>query len=619
MLQLHPTLDLGRDETPTSFASRLALLQGCRHLKNFCADLALSFQGLVCGDPTVIAQLALLSGVPQGALQANAFVRDGNNTLIRGQKLNRVAAQMTHVKICPKCAADDIQTSGLAPEISIHDRLHWNIASIRTCAAHNTAIVDLGVVEGTNQVYDFARYISATIDRIEGLPDIARPASTFEQYLLGRLNSAPKTLPWLDGLEFYVAAKVCEILGAVAFGGRYVAVKAYTHEDWYSAGQAGFEIAAGGEPSIRAFLLEMQETFEPYKGVAHDGPQGVFGALYIWAHAIKNSDYDPFRAIFRRHIIETMPVGPEDVIFGRPVEKRILHSIRTAHLAFGAHPKRLRKILATQGLLADGHEARADNLVLFDADRAQALNDRGVLDGLSLTEVETYLNAGRVHAKLLADAGIIKPAIRSNGDIGANAFAKADVDNFLETLLQGAETIATTTGAIDTIPAAAKRANCGAVEIVRLILDRQLAWTGKLKYEAGYLSVLVNVDEIKAKTRGEALDGLTARQIEKDMRVATRVVVALIERGVLPTVTTINPINRCPVKITPRTDYEAFRAKYVTLFQLAAERGVHFKKLKNEIEAAGIHQALDREKFHAIIYLRSDVSVSKNVPALAKR
>ena len=72
----------------------------------------------------------------------------------------------------------------------------------------------------------------------------------------------------------------------------------------------------------------------------------------------------------------------------------------------------------------------------------------------------------------------------------------------------------------------------------------------------------------------------------------------------------MNPINRCPVKITPREAYNAFRREYVSLFQLAAERGVHFRALRNSLEAAGVRPALDRETFHAIIYLRADVDIS---------
>jgi hypothetical protein len=38
----------------------------------------------------------------------------------------------------------------------------------------------------------------------------------------------------------------------------------------------------------------------------------------------------------------SFPVGPGDVLFGKPVEGRTLHSVRTLSVETGLHPKRLR-------------------------------------------------------------------------------------------------------------------------------------------------------------------------------------------------------------------------------------------------------------------------------------
>jgi hypothetical protein len=56
----------------------------------------------------------------------------------------------------------------------------------------------------------------------------------------------------------------------------------------------------------------------------------------------------------------------------------------------------------------------------------------------------------------------------------------------------------------------------------------------------------------------------------------------------------------------PRAEFEAFQAKYATLFQLARERGVHFKAMKNELDARSVKPApeLDREAFGATFYSR---------------
>jgi hypothetical protein len=71
----------------------------------------------------------------------------------------------------------------------------------------------------------------------------------------------------------------------------------------------------------------------------------AFGRLYEWlAHESDDAAYEPLRDIIRRHVIETMPLGPGDDVFGREVTVRRLHSVRSASLEMDVHPKRLRKL-----------------------------------------------------------------------------------------------------------------------------------------------------------------------------------------------------------------------------------------------------------------------------------
>ena len=91
--------------------------------------------------------------------------------------------------------------------------------------------------------------------------------------------------------------------------------------------------------------------------------------------------FDPVRDLMRAHILETTPVGPGAEVLGRPVERRILHSVHSASLETGAHPKRLRKLLAAAGLLSAGHEAEPNDRVLFGAEPARRVLE-AVVDGL---------------------------------------------------------------------------------------------------------------------------------------------------------------------------------------------------------------------------------------------
>jgi len=80
--------------------------------------------------------------------------------------------------------------------------------------------------------------------------------------------------------------------------------------------------------------------------------------------------------------------------------------------------------------------------------------------------------------------------------------------------------------------------------------------------------------------------------------------------GILKTEKRINPINRCPVHIVTTAEFERFRATYVTLFELAKERGVHHLKLKSELEGRGIKPALDQKSLYATFYRREAIDLT---------
>ncbi|WP_144055630.1 hypothetical protein [Octadecabacter antarcticus] len=119
--------------------------------------------------------------------------------------------------------------------------------------------------------------------------------------------------------------------------------------------QRGFEVASQGEDAIFTALSELQKL----PGKSLDYPASIFPVLYDYlAKKYRgNSDYSPFRDLMRRHMLRTWPLGIGNEIFGDPVLKRSLHSVRTAALETGVDQRRLRKMLVTAGLI---HETESD-------------------------------------------------------------------------------------------------------------------------------------------------------------------------------------------------------------------------------------------------------------------
>lgn len=606
--RLYPTVPVADGESPASHVSRLARCNFVRSARQFCSDMGFSFQHVVDGDRETLKGIADLAWMSPDALLLNALVRAPDGWRLRGERLTKPSLRRDRLHVCPACLAADVATSGHPAALAVYGRVTWLISHVRTCPLHGVALVEVGGDLDRDTVHDFSARVGPASERLERLADAAerRPASALENYLLGRLAGAPSPSPWLDGLEFHAAAKFCEMLGAVALHGRTPQLNGLSDADWQAAGGVGFDIASGGEAGVWEFLRGLQTSYRCAKG-GKEKANAFFGRLYQWLANAADPSFEPLRDLIRRYAVENMALAPDDLLFGQPVEKRRLHSLYTASREYGIHPTRLRNILASRGMLPPDHADRTDNLVYFGAEIAGGLLAK-LADSISLKVVEKYLNAGRVHARLLADNGLIVPVVTGGAPgIGDHAFARADLDAFMARLLAGTVPVAEPTDKVCDIPKAAKLSNCGGMEVVRLILDRKLVWVGRRTDVGGYLSILVDASEVKRLVRGLPFDGMALIVVERELKSSYYVVKALVEHGHLPVRRVLNPASRHAIQLVDRKDLEAFRAKYVALAELAAERGVNLRKVLVELRDMGVHPALDPAIYKARFYRRKDI------------
>lgn len=209
-----------------------------------------------------------------------------------------------------------------------------------------------------------------------------------------------------------------------------------------------------------------------------------------------------------------MPMKADAVLLGAPIRERHLHSIRTASIETGVHPKRLRKLLHAGGYIGDDHVGRPDNLVTFPADPcAPFLAELSGTKGL--TKVAAYINAPRVQAQLLFQAGYLRPVYpRGESSKRLLAFNVKEVDALMSSLMEGAEGIDHEVEGAFSIPRSAKRVPCSAMDIVRLIQDRHVPWVGRCLNEDGYLSIRIKPDQVRPMVfRGI---GISVRQAAQD-------------------------------------------------------------------------------------------------------
>lgn len=600
MQKLALTLFAEVGETPTSLASRVAA-RNFVSARDLARDFGISFQRIVDGDELEIRRLADLSNAEIQDLLPNAIRKIGTMYELRGQLITKPAIRRAKVHICPLCIQADIARSVLSAQLAAYGRPEWAVTAIRTCAKHEVALVEVKRDLPPGQLHDFARNIADAIPRIDELAEkaIRRPPSGMESYLLGRLDGR-EDRPWLDRMPFYAAARTIEIVGAVASFGKRINMDKLLDDDWYEAGDVGFDILKSGATGLTDFMSVLKEEHVPKtdRGSA-DGPQAVYGKLFMtYAQGLPDPSYDPVRQAMTEHILSNFPLGPGDVLFGKPVETRRFHSIRTASITYDLHPKRLRKLVEAEGLISD--PKLKDRDILFDAAVADRLFKREE-DSLSLKEVERFINAPRPMAQVLYQAGLINRHVTGVGQMN-EVFFRSELDEFVSNLYRKAVIVAHPTSHMCDVATAAKRTNASTAEIVRFVFEDRIAWVGRLVDAKGVLGLLVDVDEVRRLVRLPDLAGLVPADAVKALRVNGKVMKALLDKKLLQTIEQRHPVKRNLTKVIPHQEIERFTTTYVSLFTLARERGKHMPILLRELAELGIRPATELEDVGATFF-----------------
>lgn len=558
-----------------------------------------------------MAIVAAKSGVAPEALAANAFVKTGERRyLLRGQELVRGSLRRATVAVCPKCLASDIADAPhLRAELAPYQRALWQIAAVKTCPIHTTPLAILDKDLTPSLLHDWFRHVSKVLPNLSRMAAETgtRPLTGLEAYTVNRIDGVAAPSVLLDGMPLHVTIAGCELFGAVASLGRMPNLKTLTDDEWRCAGAAGFNILNRGKPAADTFLHSLQASY-PYRRTGKEGPQAVFGRIYqVLEFGREDPAYDPLRDLVGDFIRTRFPVGPGDTVFGKPVEHRALHSIRTLSIETKLHPKRLRKLLAASGVLHDGAADLADGNCLFDAEKGSLTAREALAATISVQKAGQYLNAPRVQRDMLYRSGLIDPRLCAGEHGAADQFAPEDLDAFLDRLLYGAKPTKIVGRGRANIPNTAKFACCASEEVVRLILDRKVQRKWRLTSERGYMSVLVDVEEIRALVRGPDHGGYTSLQIKDKLSTTAKVAAALIKHGHLRSITVVNPVNRCPTVVVPVAEVERFDQEYVSLFALARRQRRHHMAVKKQIEAAGVEPVFNPKKIGATFYRRFQV------------
>ncbi|MEE4013419.1 TniQ family protein [Roseibium sp. FZY0029] len=604
MSPLSRTVELRPGETPRSLVSRLAAMNGISTAHQFSKDMGLDLRGIDNSDPDSLEKLAGYSGVAVTELETSSIRKTGNGIFLGGQLISRRATAKSFFRFCPHCLIEDIvRGPENKPEARAWLRASWSVPQVRTCHIHRNLLVTLNASENHSIRNDIAALMKRRSDEVHRLATAARALaySPLADYAASRLAGGEDKSDLLGVLPFYLAIKLCEMVGATLRIGRTFTWNGLREEDRVAAGATGFEFISDGR---EAFLKFLELHYSDWSRVRARGAKGLAASFFAWLQdGRKNPDMEPLREMVRTHALGHLPLGPGDEFLGTIMEPRKVHSVYSAHLEYDIHPKRLKKLLLQNGIISEEQASLSDLRILFDAGEALPLL-QDAAEEISGNNAREYLGMNRTQWEQVQVAGFIKPLL-GDGPGTRLSHSKARLDRFLASIRYEKGS----SGDLVPLSQCIKLASCGYADVVRLLQGNQLERVSVDPEHAGFAGVLVDASEVSAKVQRKALPGLTARQVAEKLGVVLGTAQALIKNGDLPsTPYQVYANSTREARLVQPDDVEAFAAEHISLKELAEKIGSEGwpRRAGKLLADMGIEPVFTVQSHRSVIFRRAD-------------
>jgi hypothetical protein len=617
LASLAPKLAFDDDETPFSYATRLAAFHTGGRPRLFLLEHGVTPDALMRGRPDAVEQLAALGGADPAALLRNALVPiAGAKWRLRGEVfLRRLMARQAGY-ICPLCLLDDA-SAGTPHPSRLRDRLVWRFSIVATCPRHEVEIVSLVPRRGQLTRFELATEAANAWPTVRRLADNARPrpATPLQRYSLARLDGVPGPA-WLDGQGLDHAIRSCEVLGAVIADGPNAPLKRYRPDDWDRVRTIGFDVAAGGEATIREALFELQAR--PRAKIGTGGPFATFGRLAGWAEH-NHASGAPLISLLRDHILDTMPIAAGEFLFGVPVARRRLHDVRSLAAQSGLSKGRLRQALGQCGLMSSARAAPEPQPTVFDTEAAEAFAER-VWQALPIPKIATLIGVPLTQASSLIKAGLLRPrSPRLVAAMGDAIVTPGDVAAFVKRVLDGAPKVEASPPDYATVASAIKLTGTTVAEILEAVIAGRIAGKLQITGAPGISGLRLHRDDVVAAfPRPDISNHVFMTEAAIWLCVKQKTMVALVSDrpgGPALSTTRVTVRGSRSLRAIAVEELAAFDRRFVTPCKLAHERGLPSRSLTQRIAALSLPCALDPAVFKARFYRRDQIEAA--VAALA--
>lgn len=574
---LHPSfvLPLMESETPVGYASRMALSMGCS-MRAFCNRVKIPMQQLIDGEASAIAVLRHLCQMPESAFADTTYVSaPGHRVFLAGQELSRDLVTREALRVCPVCVEQQLSKGN-----GVHDAWiprEWYLIPLHVCDVHSVPMLTIVSEDWGRHRQDLAGRFkeAARLGQLRPETTETRTESGLGHHIRRRLRGVADD-HWLSQMPLYAAIKTAYMVGSASVHGIGQAWVDLSLADRFEAGRVGFEILKDGEAGLRGLLSEFQRNFYAESNTA--GLQSTFGRIYVSMVQGDDVAFDPLRDALRRHIIDTMPFGPGDIVLGREVQERRIHSARTVAPELGmTHPTALRR-LRFIGVLDKATQDSALRETTFDA-KAHAEDVRRLAGALPRREAGRYLGFQTLYPAVAPILDMVGSMNVDKSNPLDQLYAKEDLDAFLTSVLSKATPGPVESG-FEPIADAARSARTSPVTVLDMIRRGEITDIRQSSQHNGLMSLMVRKSDILRVALARR-PWLTLIAATKALNMQEPTLAALVRNKIIPS-EGVRPI------MLKREDLETFNSTYVSRLEVSHQ----YRQLRSRANRFSVTQAI---------------------------
>lgn len=604
MSTLALTVEPSELESATSWVSRLAARNGCRTAQEFSLDLGISWKSIRVGDPEAIEAICALTGTDPQLLAPATYRtgKDGSSKMIDNEWIAPKFMRFDKFAVCVTCVKHSMQHS--SGHLAFGAQVWWSFDGLRICPLHNEFLLELPQPGRGRCKHDFAGRVNDNRSMI--LDTATTPAKSeagdLERYVVHRLSRTNNgSRRWIDQMDLATVVRASETLG-LAFIEHKVREREIEEPTLLAdAASTGFKMLALGPKNLESKL----------KALRYRRPKGGFYTDFFpfsrWLERTQDrSGCKPLVQAVRDFAVVNYPYEVGDLVFGEPVEIKHLHSISSSAAKARVPFPRMRKALgaAREGEALKHLPRPNKHLWVRAQDWDPWLDEFG--RAITLKPAAQRLGVCSDVFMQLVSAGYLKPLAKVPEM--APRYLPSDIDAFIELVSGEAKVLSNIPKGMLSLSSVQSSCRTGMVQVIHLLVSRQLSIVGRLPHEVGLKAICVSKEEVLDRLEGPPLPGLGSIGLRKYLGINCATIPWLVSNGYLWSERASHPRTRKSIRLFRYEAIEQFLSSYETVGRISHRLNKKPPYVVKLLKGQGI-EPIPVERNMSVFFRREDLPI----------